>query len=231
MRARPLFRLSPTLLVGAWLLFSPLGLAAAEAVPAAFPISRYQKIIEDSPFRKPTEATPTPPPAPKDPGFWENLYVSGIMTISGKNHVMLVQRSDSQRFLVATGEENAQGLSVVSIQFGSDGHRQTRVTVKKGAEVGVVTFDQNSAGAPTVAMPPRPGPAAPGGQPMVTLPPRAGATPPPFVPPGGRPRPLVMPPTPPPPRTGAVPAAPVARPPVQPSPKPAVGPAPGQSAR
>lgn len=209
------------------------GLAATESVPAAYPLSRYQKMVEDSPFRKPTEATPTPPPAPKDPGFWENLYVSGIMTISGKNHVMLVQRNDSQRFLIATGEENPQGLSVVSIQFGEEGHRQTRVTVKKGAEVGVVTFDQNAAGAPTVAMP-RPG--VPGGR--VTPPPVGGGQPggrpqpppPTFIPPGARPRPPVMPPTPPPRIPGQPPGVP-AQPSVQAPPKPAVGSAPGQMAR
>lgn len=189
-------------------------LPAADPIPVAQPISRYQKILEDSPFRKPTEAAPVAPPPPKDPGFWENLYVSGIMTVSGKNHVMLVQRNDSQRFLVATGEENSHGLSVVSIQFG-DGHRQTRVTVKKGAEVGVVTFDQNAAGA--VPQAPRGG--RPPGIPGRPTPPPA------FVPPGGRVAPPVV--TPPPPaRNPAInPSTPGVAPNVRPRPPIGVPPA------
>ncbi|MBS0657943.1 MAG: hypothetical protein JSR82_06820 [Verrucomicrobia bacterium] len=133
--------------------------APGDAVPVTQPISRYQKIIDDSPFRKPTEAAPVATPPPKQPGFAEDLFVGGVMTLGDKNVVQIVQRSDSQRFAIATGEDNPQGLTLVNIQYG-DGFQQTRVTVKKGNEFGVLMFDQNAVASRPAAPVRLPGPGA-----------------------------------------------------------------------
>lgn len=188
--------LSAAVAVGAWAANEP-----PVALPVAQPISRYQKIIDDSPFRKPTEAAPVATPPPKQPSFAEDLFVSGVMTVSGKNYVTLVQRSDSQRFSIASGEDNPHGLTVVNIQF-SETYTQTRVTVKKGNEFGVLMFDQNAAARPAAPVrlpstPPVPGVAGgapgggfsppPGSRPVIpTIPPgaRVAPTPPPAQPVG-----------------------------------------------
>lgn len=183
---------APLLLAGQVVLGSSQLPAAAptDAVPVSQPISRYQKIIDDSPFRKPTDSAPVVTPPPKQPGFAEDLFVGGVMTLGDKNVVQIVQRSDSQRFAIATGEDNPQGLTLVNVQFG-DGYQQTRVTVKKGAEFGVLMFDQNAIASRPAApvrvpgAPPAPGVTPPGARPGGGfIPPsgnRPGPTPPPSI--------------------------------------------------
>lgn len=165
-------------------------LVAAEVLPQSQPLTRYAKMLEDSPFRKPTEAAPPAPPPPEPDNFGADLTVSGVMRSGEKNMVMLVQKSDSQRILVSSGEENAQGLSLVSVEF-SEEHLKTRVTLKKGKETAVVTFDQNAARA--VAPAPRAMPVPPRPQ----VPPPLGVTPLPV-------RPAIPPPV----RTTAAPVRP-----------------------
>ena len=172
-----------------------------EVIPAAYPLSRYEKTLARSPFALPTSNAPSVAQAQKQPGWSDDLFIAGVMTIGEKNVVTISQRGDAQRFLLASGEESPQGVSVINVQW-SEQLGQTRVTVKKGAEFAVLLFDQASLASTRTAAPaprvnsPTPPPAnfaPPGGNPVRPLPQR--------VPPGG--------PTLPNPGGQAVPVAPV----------------------
>ncbi len=114
------------------------------------------------------------------------------MTVGEKNIVTISQRGDAQRYLLSSGEESPQGISVINIQW-SEQLGQTRVTVKKGSEFAVLLFDQ-AALASTRAAAPAPritGPTPlPSNQQKPPLKPNPGGGP--ALPnPGGAPQPLV----------------------------------------
>jgi hypothetical protein len=112
-----------------------------DVLPSAFPISRYEKTISRSPFALPTASAVSLAPAQKQPGWSDDLFVAGVMTIGTQNIVTISQRGDAQRYLLSSGEESPQGVSVINIQW-SEQLGQTRVTVKKGTEFAVLLFDQ-----------------------------------------------------------------------------------------
>lgn len=169
-----------------------------EVIPAAFPLSRYEKTLSRSPFALPTSNAPSAAQTQKQPGWSDDLFIAGVMTIGEKNVVTISQRGDAQRFLLASGEESPQGVSVINVQW-SEQLGQTRVTVKKGAEFAVLLFDQASLASNRAAAPaprvnsPTPPPAninVPGANPVRPLPqlqPNGG----PSLPnPGGQPKPV-----------------------------------------
>ena len=174
------------------------GLSAAQAddadvLPTAFPISRYEKTIARSPFALPTSTAPSLAPVAKQPGWSDDLFIAGVMTIGEKNIATIAQRGDAQRYLLASGEESPQGISVVNIQW-SEQLGQTRVTVKKGTEFAVLLFDQ-AALASTRAAAPAPritSPTPPANQPNIPRPPgKPPTTASPVLPnPGGTPVPV-----------------------------------------
>lgn len=188
-----------TALALAWA--DPVRAEDPEVIPTGHPLSRYDKTLARSPFALPTSNAPTVAQTQKQPGWSDDLYIAGVMTIGEKNVVTISQRGDAQRFLLASGEESPQGVSVINVQW-SEQLGQTRVTVKKGAEFAVLLFDQASLASTRAAAP----------APRVNTP-----TPPPtnFAPPGGNPvrpqpqRPLGGVPTLPNPGGQPVPVAPV----------------------
>jgi hypothetical protein len=123
-----------------------------DVIPSAFPISRYEKTLSHSPFALPTSSAPSVAPAQKQPGWSDDLFVAGVMTIGEKNIVTISQRGDAQRFLLSSGEESPQGISVINIQW-SEQMGQTRVTVKKGTEFAVLLFDQAALASTRAAAP------------------------------------------------------------------------------
>ena len=176
-----------------------------EVIPAGFPLSRYEKTLARSPFALPTSNAPSVAQTQKQPGWSDDLFIAGVMTIGEKNVVTVSQRGDAQRFLLASGEESPQGVSVINVQW-SEQLGQTRVTVKKGAEFAVLLFDQASLASTRSAAPaprvnsPTPPPASfapPGGNPVRPLPQRPPAGGPTLPNPGGQAVPVV-------PVTGAV---------------------------
>lgn len=114
-----------------------------EVIPAAHPLSRYEKTLAHSPFALPTSNAPSVAQTQKQPGWSDDLFVAGVMTIGEKHVVTISQRGDAQRFMLASGEESPQGVTVINVQW-SEQLGQTRVTVKKGAEFAVLLFDQAS---------------------------------------------------------------------------------------
>ncbi len=159
-----------------------------EVIPSAFPISRYEKTLSHSPFALPTSAAPSLAPAQKQPSWSDDLFIAGVMTVGAQNIVTISQRGDAQRFLISSGEESPQGISVINIQW-SEQLGQTRVTVKKGSEFAVLLFDQAALASTRMAAPaPRVGPTPPPNQPR---PPQKPAGGPSLPNPGGAPQPVV----------------------------------------
>ena len=187
------------LTVGAALCLVAGSAAAAddsEAIPSAFPISRYEKTLSRSPFALPTSSAPAAAPAQKQPSWSDDLFIAGVMTVGAQDIVTISQRGDAQRFLVSSGEESPQGISVINIQW-SEQLGQTRVTVKKGSEFAVLLFDQAALASTRMAAPaprvtgPMPTPNVQPPQPNQQRPPTkpgAGAT---LPNPGGAPQPVV----------------------------------------
>ncbi len=167
-----------------------------EVIPAAYPLSRYEKTLSRSPFALPTSNAPTAAQTQKQPGWSDDLFIAGVMTIGEKNVVTISQRGDSQRFLLASGEESPQGVSVINVQW-SEQLGQTRVTVKKGTEFAVLLFDQASLASNRAAAPaprvnsPTPPPAninVPGANPVRPLPQLQPNSGPSLPNPGGQPK-------------------------------------------
>jgi hypothetical protein len=168
----------------------------AEVIPSAFPISRYEKTLSHSPFALPTSSAPSLAPAQKQPSWSDDLFIAGVMTVGTQNIVTVSQRGDAQRFLLSSGEESPQGISVINIQW-SEQLGQTRVTVKKGSEFAVLLFDQAALASTRMAAPaprvtgPTPPPNNLAPQPNQPRPPQKPAGGPTLPNPGGAPQPVV----------------------------------------
>lgn len=125
-------------------------------IPAALPSSRYEKMSQKSPFA-PATAAATPPAALPD--FAANLYVSGLAKLGDKDFVTIQSRDGNARYSLATGEQAPDGTTLVKVDWLSDVGK-SKVTVKKGAETGTLSFDQ-AMQQNTAAMPPASGGAPP----------------------------------------------------------------------
>jgi hypothetical protein len=163
----------PLFLAGA-LLAEP-AFAAHTVLPEPLPASRYEKMIESSPFAL---ATATAAPAEKGPGPFANLFVSAIAQLKdadGKvqDVVTIKSRGDQSTFTLVGNDANKDGMQLASIEW-SDKVGATKVTLKKGTEFGTVEFDQANLQGPSQPAPvPRalqpggvPLPAVPGGNPQ-----------------------------------------------------------------
>ena len=160
---------------------APAAPSAADVLPAALPMSRYEKMLARSPFSLPTAATPPPTPPPQ-PGWADALFINAVMTVGDRKVITIASRENNERFILGTGEKaNEQGIELLEVQW-SDQVGQTRAVVRKNNVVATLLFDQNAV---------RPGAGGPPGR--MTSPPQ-GINP---NPPGFKPRPNM--PTPPPP--------------------------------
>jgi hypothetical protein len=190
----------PLFLAGA-LLAEP-AFAAHTVLPEPLPASRYEKMIESSPFAL---ATVTAAPAEKGPGPFTNLFIAAIAQLKdadGKVQDVVTIKSnvDHSTFTLVGNDAGKEGMQVASIEW-SDRVGATKVTLKKGTEFGTVEFDQANLLGPSQPAPvPRalqpggiPVPGVPGGNPQQ----RPGARLPGVVP-----RPTTVPPVP----NAAVPA-------------------------
>jgi hypothetical protein len=150
------------LVLGALVLSAP-AFAAQSTIPEALPASRYEKLIDSSPFALATKAEA---PAEKGPGPFVNLTVAAIAQIKdaqGKTQdiVTIKSRADQSTFTLI-GNEPTHGYQVAGIEW-SDRVGATTVTLKKGSEFGPVKFDEanlRASAQPAVA----PRPMQPGGQ-------------------------------------------------------------------
>jgi hypothetical protein len=136
------------------LLATPVG---AANIPEAQPASRYAKLSQESPFAL---ATPTAAPVEQTPSVFANLFVVGLARLRDPIHgdrdfVTVKSRlAEEKPFTLSGTEPNKEGFSIVSIDR-SDRVGKSKVTVKKGTEVGVLEFNE-------MAMQPQAGSGQPG---------------------------------------------------------------------
>ena len=151
-------------------------LHAGDPLPKPFAPARYEQLAAHSPFSPPTaEIKPqaTPPPAP--PKVFEKYVLLSLSQEGSEYHATLNNKETSEHIRVRTNSkgEAADGLELASVDWANN-PTETKVTLRKGTEFGVVTFD--AAGA---------APSAPG---------NIGAQRPGFVPPRAVPAPVFHPP-------------------------------------
>ena len=120
-----------------FLLLSLPGLALAG--PSAEPFARYETMLAHSPFAPPSESTPTGNHA----GFAKDIFLTGVVRFNGGAYVLLSSRDQNQRLALKTGE-TANGLAIAGIAW-SETAGQTKVTLRRGDEIGVVGFDEAAA--------------------------------------------------------------------------------------
>ncbi|MEI8234475.1 MAG: hypothetical protein WCH57_07280 [Verrucomicrobiota bacterium] len=112
---------------------------------AAEPFARYEAMLAHSPFAPPSESAP----ADNRAGFAKDLLLTGVVRFNGGAYVLLASRDQSLRLALKTGE-TANGLAIAGIAW-SETPGKTRVTLRRGDEIGVVGFDEAAASAPPVA--------------------------------------------------------------------------------
>lgn len=110
--------------------------AAPADLPAAWPEGRYESMIRTSPFALATPVTPV-----AAPGFASNLYLTGLAKVGDKDFVTIAYRDQQSRFSLLAGEQSADGVALVSVEW-SDVVGKSKVTVKKGTEFSTLGFDE-----------------------------------------------------------------------------------------
>jgi hypothetical protein len=119
------------------------------AIPATMPKDRYQPMIMRSPF-----SVATPAAEPSAPSFTEKLFVMGLAKLANEDMVTISSRGNSDRpFTLVGTDDEFEGISLVSVKW-SDEVGKSRVTLKKGSEVGVIQFNEAVIKAPIAVTPP-----------------------------------------------------------------------------
>jgi|GEM_PF-2023864 len=106
-------------------------------LPAPLPLSRYQEMIEKSPF---APATAAPAPTVEAPSFAKEYYITGMAQLGGKPFVTLSSRDQQKRLALFEGS-SAEGITLASVEWASEVGK-SKATLKKGSEFGVVSFDE-----------------------------------------------------------------------------------------
>jgi hypothetical protein len=163
--------------------FPATGLFAAQTfLPEPLPASRYDKMLDGSPFAL---ATKTEAAREKGPGPFANLFVAAIYQLKDsdgklRDTVTLKSKADQSTFTLTADQGRKDGLQLVRIEW-SDKVGASKVSLKKGSEFGTIEFDQANLQIAPQQSPLRNAP-TPGGVPVPGIPPI-------------NPRPSVRPPT------------------------------------
>jgi hypothetical protein len=166
--------------------------AADDIVSPPFPLSRYEELWKKSPFQLESVAPPV-----ESAGLAQRYALTGIAEISGEPIAFIMERATQRRLMVRKDGAGSGDLALVQIDVAPKKYGDSTVTLRQGAEVGVVKFDAGPAmsappmaqgmvppqvqpGNPAMLVPPQP-PQVPGqpGQ-MAEVPPQAapGVVPP-----------------------------------------------------
>jgi len=127
-------------------------------LPQALELSRYQALMEKSPF---APATPqaTPPPVVETPSFARDYYITGIAQMGEKPFVTFASK-DKQTFFSLCVGESFQGLTLTNVEWRPELGKST-ATLERAGESGVVGFDEVAIHeAPVVQATPTPVPQA-----------------------------------------------------------------------
>jgi hypothetical protein len=122
---------------------SALPVMAAQDPQPSFPTSRYDKMLEESPFAL---ATPVAPPAAPKDSFTKDWVLEALSKNRDeqgveRDWVSIRSRDQTQRFQLYGNDPNAEGVSIASVER-SPQTGKSKVTLKKGNEFGVVEYDQ-----------------------------------------------------------------------------------------
>lgn len=152
------------------------GLLRADDLPKAAPLSRYQPMLDRSPFAVATAAAPAPPPAAN---FAKDLYVANAAHASDCDRVTVASSTDKNFKLYLTSCEPVDGYSIAGIEW-SERVGATKVTLSKDGQFAPIGFNEallSQPIAPGAGAPPMPQP-NPGGPPSIPMPapPISGAT-------------------------------------------------------
>jgi hypothetical protein len=115
----------------------PLQMAAAEDLPKAFTLARYQPMMERSPF---AVATAVAAPA-ATPNFAKDLYVANAMHAKDGDLVTIASSTDKtfKKYLTTTAP--VEGYSIASIEW-SDKVGATKVTIAKDGAFATIGFNE-----------------------------------------------------------------------------------------
>ena len=141
--------------------------AAAETPdPIGFSLSRYQAMIDKSPFALATAPPVEAPPAPTAV-FTQDLYVTGIAKVGGNDFVSIGYKGDpTKRFSLQAGQPGPDGITLASVAWSQEPCK-SKATLKKGTEFGTIGFDEAAMAASAAAAPAQPQPfQPPPGQPL-----------------------------------------------------------------
>ena len=127
------------------LLMGPAEIFAGDSLPAAFPLARYQAMMDRPPFTLAAEG-PALAAATINPGFAKNLFLTGAVRLNHGEYVTIGSREQNQAFALQTGS-SYNGISLVSVTW-SDVVGKTRATLKCGNEFATITFDEATMRAP-----------------------------------------------------------------------------------
>lgn len=123
-------------------------------VPEPFPLERYARLWEKSPFHLESVAPPQ-----ESAGLAQQFALTGIAQISGEPIAFILERATQLRHMLDR-KTNTAGLSLVQVDV-QPKYADSTVTIRRGGEVGVIKFDLAAAAAP-----PQP-PGMPPGMPQV----------------------------------------------------------------
>jgi hypothetical protein len=143
-----------------------------DIVPPPFPISRYEELWKKSPFQLESVAPPV-----ESAGLAQRYALTGIAEISGEPIAFIMERATQRRIMVRKDGSGSGDLALVQIDVAPKKYDDSTVTLRQGAEVGVVKFDAGPAmAAPPMAqgmVPPQVQP----GNPAMLVPPQPPPTP------------------------------------------------------
>ena len=114
--------------------------AAEEIVPPPFPLSRYEDLWKKSPFQLESVAPPV-----ESAGLAQRYALTGIAEISGEPIAFVMERATQRRLMVRKDGSGSGDLALVQIDVSSKKYDDSTVTIRQGAEVGVVKFDTGPA--------------------------------------------------------------------------------------
>jgi hypothetical protein len=114
-----------------------LQMAAAEDIPKAFTIARYQPMMDRSPF---AVATAVAAPA-ATPNFAKDLYVANAMHAKDGDLVTIASSTDKTFKKYLTTAAAVDGYTIASIDW-SDKVGATKVTIAKDGSVATIGFNE-----------------------------------------------------------------------------------------
>jgi len=122
--------------------------AVEEAVPTAFPKTRYESVRAHSPFAL---ATVEAPPVTPQASFAANWFVGGIARIGDDDFVTIKSRDLATEFsLFAHETDSATGVTVASVNW-TDVIGKSTVILRKGTETAKLEFNEEVIHAAPVA--------------------------------------------------------------------------------